>query len=497
MTRGTMTLQTRKTILATFLLVLIFGLYETIKSLLFPEMSAVESHVISTLVVGLITAVTAWYVIRQQTDLRRSEEESRERVGHVLRNAGRNEALLRSIVDTVDEGLVIIDRDSKVLLLNDAARRLLSLGDRTVQRLAEISRDPEVHRLFTETLANGQRLEGRFEVRSANRSPQARRVFRLQTAPLRRVPANVASASAGESNGDGPAWGVARTDVPLDGVVGTLTDISQVEMLERVRQEFLANVSHELRTPLAAITAYTETLLDGGLEDSDHSLRFLHTIQRNAARMGAIVNDIAELSAIEAGRVRLAPIRVALQPLVAEICTGLTPRARQFSVELINLVPSEIVLTADRHRLEQILTNLIDNAIKFNQPAGKVTVRAERGIVQEGPPRSIRIIIEDTGPGIGPEHLQRVFERFYRVDQARSREAGGTGLGLAIVKHLVRAHGGDVTASSEVGVGSSFVVQLPVSSTAPLPSPIEDEEAPGEESTAPFPLTSLSPNQTV
>jgi two-component system phosphate regulon sensor histidine kinase PhoR len=482
-----MTLQTRKTILATFLLVLIFGLYETIKSLLFPEMSAVESHVISTLVVGLITAVTAWYVIRQQTDLRRSEEESRERVGHVLRNAGRNEALLRSIVDTVDEGLVIIDRDSKVLLLNDAARRLLSLGDRTVQRLAEISRDPEVHRLFTETLASGQRLEGRFEARSANRSPQARRVFRLQTAPLRRVQAT----PAGNPGNSGAA------EATLDGVVGTLTDISQVEMLERVRQEFLANVSHELRTPLAAITAYTETLLDGGLEDTDHSLRFLHTIQRNAARMGAIVNDIAELSAIEAGRVRLAPIRLALQPLVAEICTGLSPRARQFSVELINLVPSEVVLTADRHRLEQILTNLIDNAIKFNQPGGKVTVRAERGTEQEGSQRSVRILIEDTGPGIGPEHLQRVFERFYRVDQARSREAGGTGLGLAIVKHLVRAHGGEVTASSEVGVGSSFVVQLPVSSTAPLPSLIEDEEATGEESAAPSSLASLSPNQTV
>ncbi|MGA1367846.1 MAG: sensor histidine kinase [Blastocatellia bacterium] len=480
-----MTLQTRKTILATFLLVVIFGLYETIKSLLFPEMSALQSHVVSTLIVGLITAVTAWYVIRQQTDLRRSEEESRERVGHVLRNAGRNEALLRSIVDTVDEGLLIIDRDSKVLLLNDAARRLLSLGDRTVQRLAEISRDPEVHRLFTETLASGQRLEGRFEARSPNRSPQSRRIFRLQTVPLRRAPIS----PAGNSSSNIP------TEATLDGVVGTLTDISQVEMLERVRQEFLANVSHELRTPLAAITAYTETLLDGGLEDTDHSLRFLHTIQRNAARMGAIVNDIAELSAIEAGRVRLAPIRLALQPLVAEICTGLTPRARQFSVELINLVPPEIVLTADRHRLEQILTNLIDNAIKFNQPGGKVTVRGEREIEREGSQKWIQIVIEDTGPGIGPEHLPRVFERFYRVDQARSREAGGTGLGLAIVKHLVRAHGGEVTASSEVGAGSSFIVQLPVSSTAPLISPLEDEEASGEESTALSPLVNFSPNQ--
>ena len=181
--------------------------------------------------------------------------------------------------------------------------------------------------------------------------------------------------------------------------------------------------------------------------------------------------------------------------MVAEICTGLTPRARQFSVELINLVPPEIVLTADRHRLEQILTNLIDNAIKFNQPGGKVTVRAERGMEREGSQKWIQIVIEDTGPGIGPEHLPRVFERFYRVDQARSREAGGTGLGLAIVKHLVRAHGGEVTASSEVGAGSSFIVQLPVSSTAPLISPLEDEEASGEESTALSPLVNFSPNQ--
>jgi two-component system phosphate regulon sensor histidine kinase PhoR len=459
-----MTIATRKTIFATLLLVLIFGFYETVKSLLFPEMTALQSHMISTLVVGLITAITAWYVIRQQTTLRRAQEESRQRVDLMLLDAGRNESLLRSIVDTVDEGLVIIDQDSNVLLLNNAARRLLALGDRAVARLTEISRDPDVHRLFTETLATGRRSEGRFEGRSTHPAAQPRRIFRWQTAPLSGTQNLTARKVAGEAI------------PPIEGVVGTLTDISQVEMLERIRQEFLANVSHELRTPLAAITAYTETLLDGGLEDPDHSLRFLYTIQRNAVRMGAIVNDIAELSAIEAGTVRLMPVRLPLLPLVAEIFTGLSPRAQEFDVELVNLVSAEIVVSADRHRLEQILINLIDNAIKFNHPGGKVVVRAETPTDGEGGMRQVRVLIEDTGPGIAPEHLSRVFERFYRVDKARSREAGGTGLGLAIVKHLARAHGGEVTVTSQVGIGSIFTVQLPASDSAPLPAIPDDLE---------------------
>ena len=242
----------------------------------------------------------------------------------------------------------------------------------------------------------------------------------------------------------------------VDGVVGAFIDVTTLERLERVRQEFLANVSHELRTPLASITAYVETLLDGALDDTENSLRFLNTIQRNAQRMRDLVNDIAELSAIESGAVQLRREQLPLRSVVAEVFNGLAHRGAQNGIHLRNQIEESHVVTADPRRLEQILTNLIDNAIKFNLPGGEVCVSA----ITDGRQETIRV--RDTGPGIAPEHLPRIFERFYRIDKARSRDAGGTGLGLAIVKHLARAHGGEAIVVSEVGVGSEFTIRLPV-----------------------------------
>src|SRR5262249_47212080 len=263
---------------------------------------------------------------------------------------------------------------------------------------------------------------------------KTRRILRLHAAPLR------------------------LSDSQVDGVVCAFSDDTKLEMLERVRQEFLSNVSHELRTPLAAITAYAETLLDGGLDDQDNNLRFLNTIQRNAERMRALVSDISELSAIESGSVKLTPERFQLHQLVNEIFTGLAPRASKHGVRIENKVAESFAVTADRRRIEQILVNLTDNAIKFNRPGGHVVVTAEIS-----PDRVYYTIkVRDTGPGIPAEHLPRVFERFYRVDKARSREAGGTGLGLAIVKHLARAHGGEAYVTSQVGAGSEFFVKLPI-----------------------------------
>jgi two-component system phosphate regulon sensor histidine kinase PhoR len=245
------------------------------------------------------------------------------------------------------------------------------------------------------------------------------------------------------------------SDAHVEGVVGAFIDITQLERLESIRQAFLANVSHELRTPLTSITAYTETLLEGGLHDADNSLRFLHTIQRNAERMRNLVNDISELSLIEAGAVRLSFDQLALHSVVNEVFNGLAPRSQTYQVLLRNEVPESCLVMADRRRLEQILINLVDNAIKFNRPQGEVIVSAA---VAEA---DTIIRVRDTGPGIPPEHLPRVFERFYRVDKARSRELGGTGLGLAIVKHLTRAHGGEAEVNSTVGQGCEFIIKLP------------------------------------
>lgn len=427
-----MTTPNKKILFATLAVVVFFAIYETVKTLLFPRMDVVTSHVITTIVVGIITVFIARYVVHQQGYLLRERDETNERLRDALVKAGHDENLLRSIVASVAEGLVITGRDSNVLLINDAARALLELGQRPVVRLTDISRDPQVHRTFAHAISSGARVAVRLELRG-NR--QERRVLQLHAAPLRL------------HNGQ-------PDDV--DGVVGAFIDISQLEKLERVRQEFLANVSHELRTPLSVITAYTETLLDGGLDDADNSLRFLSTIQRNVGRMRALVNDISELSAIEAGAVRLAPERLPLRQVINDICAGLTLRASQCGVRLENEVAEDFHVNADQRRLEQILINLVDNAIKFNYPGGRVTIAA----CSAGQQHLIKV--RDTGQGIPPEHLPRVFERFYRVDKARAREVGGTGLGLAIVKHLARAHGGEAYVTSEVGAGSEFIIKLPL-----------------------------------
>ncbi|HKX27343.1 MAG TPA: ATP-binding protein [Blastocatellia bacterium] len=434
-----MTTQGRKIILATFVMVSLFAIYEILKTVLHPTMSVLTSHAISTIVVGVITVLTASYVIRQQTHLLRELEQSNLRMREALTRAGRDENLLRSIVTSVAEGLVITDSESNVLLVNDAARGLLNLGQRPATRLTDISRDPEVHRTYSNVRSTGEETETRIETRVGRGTTQIRRVLRLHAAPLR------------------------LNEGQIDGVVGAFIDITKLELLERIRQEFLSNVSHELRTPLAAITAYVETLLDGALEDGENRLRFLNTIHRNAERMRALVNDISELSAIESGAVVLKVERIRLRQVVEEVFSGLAPRAAKHNVSLENQVAAETEVAADRDRLEQILINLVDNAIKFNQPGGQVTVQAD----EAEDSADLVIKVRDTGPGIPASHLPRVFERFYRVDKARSREAGGTGLGLAIVKHLARIHGGEAFVTSEEGIGSEFAIKLPKSAAAP------------------------------
>jgi two-component system phosphate regulon sensor histidine kinase PhoR len=207
---------------------------------------------------------------------------------------------------------------------------------------------------------------------------------------------------------------------------------------------------------LTSILAFVETLEDGGLEDAENNRHFLSVIRRNGERMRNLIADILELSQIEAGTVSLARKDIRLSTLVGEIMTSLSSMAATREIELRNEVDPSSVVSADPKRLEQILTNLVDNAIRFNRRGGSVAVGDSRV-----PDRHF-IYVADNGEGIGPKELHRVFERFYRVDRARTREVGGTGLGLAIVKHLARLHGGEVTVESDLGVGTKFTIDLPV-----------------------------------
>jgi two-component system, OmpR family, phosphate regulon sensor histidine kinase PhoR len=339
-------------------------------------------------------------------------------------------ALLEATMNSMREGMLMVDDSLLVVSSNRAARNIFQTvkGRMESRRLTEVTRNPFIHHAFSAALKRGERAEVKVEVNGGHE----RRTFDLRVAPL-------SSRVGGERN------------IAL----GIFFDITRLERLERVRQEFLSNVSHELRTPLTAIIAFIETLEEGAIDAPQDNRRMLSVIRRNAARMHNLIDDILELSAIEAGTVTVEPQPVRLFPLVEDVMTALASHAQSHKVTLHNEVSEDAIVHAEARRLEQMLTNLIDNAIKFNQESGTVRVGYEAGATRD------RIFVADTGEGIPSEHLPRIFERFYRVDRARSRAMGGTGLGLAIVKHLARAHGGEVTVQSKLGVGATFTIELP------------------------------------
>ncbi len=236
-----------------------------------------------------------------------------------------------------------------------------------------------------------------------------------------------------------------------------------LERVERVRKDFVINVSHELRTPLASIQGYTETLLNGALNDPAHNVRFLNIIRNNAERLGNLTQDLLTLSRIELNmrKMHLAPLDV--NRTVAECVESLQPLADRKQITMNTETDPECPETfSDREAVHQALSNLLDNAIKYTPENGRIIVSAQRLPTDADSPEFVEIGVRDTGQGIPKEDLPRLFERFYRVDKARSREMGGTGLGLAIVKHLVHAMGGKLRVESELGQGALFAFTLPV-----------------------------------
>jgi two-component system phosphate regulon sensor histidine kinase PhoR len=244
-----------------------------------------------------------------------------------------------------------------------------------------------------------------------------------------------------------------------EGTILVFHDLTRLKQLERTREEFVANVSHELRTPLSLIKGYVETLLDGARGNPEVAERFLKIIERNTQRLDLLIQDLLTISALESERIKLNLQPVELRPLVEKIFTDLKPPAENKNVELVSQLP-ELTATADVNRLEQVLANLVDNAIKYGRAQGSVKVGGRK--LEDG---KLEIFVQDDGPGIPPEAIERVFERFYRVDKARSRDQGGTGLGLSIVKHIVQAHGGEVWVKSELGKGATFFFTLPAVKT--------------------------------
>jgi two-component system, OmpR family, phosphate regulon sensor histidine kinase PhoR len=241
-----------------------------------------------------------------------------------------------------------------------------------------------------------------------------------------------------------------------DGAIVVFHDLTRLRQLEGVRQEFVANVSHELRTPLSLIKSAVETLIEGGKEDPAALNRFLQIIDKHANRLALLIDDLLLLSTLDSGGLRMNRQPLSFRTVVQEAMDDLRARAQARDVTLVNSVPGALVAVVDSERIRQVVSNLLDNAIKYGRPGGKATIEG-----RTLPNGRVEVTISDDGPGIPKESQERIFERFYRVDKARSREQGGTGLGLAIVKHVVQAHGGDVRLESEPGSGSAFIFTLP------------------------------------
>ena len=332
--------------------------------------------------------------------------------------------ILQKILDTTRESVLVVDADMRIVGSNAPAVEIFGRGfELEGKRLSEVVRDLDLHEAFRQAIFSRASSEIRLELNNADRR------FDIHVAPLEL---------------DGNVQGI-----------GFFYETTKIERLESIRQEFLSNISHELRTPLTSILAFVETLEDGALDDTENNRRFLGVIRRNAERMHSLIADILELSLIESGKVSVETRPVHVGVLTDEIFASLTAKANEREVKLFNDIDKSVTVLADNVRLEQMLVNLIDNAIKFNRVGGSVTVTHRRHEEMDV------ISVIDAGEGIMPEHLGRIFERFYRVDRARSREIGGTGLGLAIVKHLARLHGGEVSVRSVLSEGTTFQIELP------------------------------------
>lgn len=362
------------------------------------------------------------------------------RLSDVLKQKNEREAILSSMV----EGLVAIDDQQRIISLNHAAARLFECDPGVVvgRTLQEVVRNVELHQLTTDVLARSESLFG--ELTMTGRDGQSR-LLHAQGTVLRE----------GQDR--------------LLGAVIVLHDVTRLNKLEQVRRDFVANVSHELRTPVTSIKGFVETLLDGALRDPEHAERFLRIVAVQADRLNSIIEDLLTLARIEQ---EVEKVEIVLQSgRVADVLEAAVNTCRlkadEQQVRLEIQCPADLKACINAALLEQAVVNLVDNAVKYSPPNASVR------LIARGDADGVVIQVQDQGSGIGEEHLSRIFERFYRVDRARSRELGGTGLGLAIVKHIAQAHGGRADVESTLGEGSVFSIRLPARSAKQpaFPSP--------------------------
>jgi two-component system phosphate regulon sensor histidine kinase PhoR len=333
-------------------------------------------------------------------------------------------------LSSIVEGVLAVNMDGEILSLNESAERLLAIEAEKAKgrSIEEAIRNADLHRFVRLALGSSEPVSGEIAFPG-----QPERVLKAQSSILR------------------------DAEERRIGVVAVLHDVTELRRLDNVRSEFVANVSHELMTPITSIKGFVETLQGGALNDPLQANRFLEIIAKHAARLQQIVEDLLNLSKIECdARTRRIPLeRCALADPLHAAVAFCRSKAEEKNIAIRLDCGEDLVATINPRLLEQAAVNLIDNAVKYSEPGTEVEVSAKTSDTET------TVEVKDHGCGIAPEHLPRVFERFYRVDRSRSRELGGTGLGLSIVKHIVKAHNGDVTVESTPGIGSRFIIHLP------------------------------------
>ena len=377
------------------------------------------------LVLLIIIFLKAFSKIQQ---LRNALDEAQSALEKRVEESGGGQAKFEAVLASMAEGVLVADAKGNVVIMNPSLRKTFMVEHPPEGKSSlEMIRNVKIQEMIEKALKGDQKF---FSEEIALTVPEER-LLKINGASI-------------------------ILDQHAIGAVLVFHDITELRRLEKVRQDFVANVSHELRTPISSIKGYSETLLDGALQNSKDAKEFVEIIYKDSERLAKLVDDLLDLSKIESGKMRMVFLPVDIKNVIERSMAIIAPQAKSKSIMISLSIEKDLAqVMADENRLSQVLLNLLDNAVKYTPENGKIDIQVSH---EE---RFIRVDVCDTGIGIPEKDLPRIFERFYRVDKARSRELGGTGLGLSIVKHIVQTHGGDVSVESDLGKGSTFSFTLP------------------------------------
>lgn len=350
-----------------------------------------------------------------------------EEMERKIKEIGTQNQKLAAIFNSMIEGIIVVDNAQRIVSVNPTIEKIFGVAGSEIEGslFLEAIRNNDLAAVISDALKKAGSVRGETTI-----VYPVRKVFEVSATPI-------------------------FDDKKVIGCLAVIHDITELRKLETVRSDFVANVSHELKTPLTSIKGFVETLLEGAIDDRENNRAFLKIIREHTERLDALVNDLLVLSSLESKEMSLDKNSINLKPQVEEIILGFRSQLNKKGITVNIDLPPSLTIKADKNRIGQVFTNLIDNAIKFNKEKGLIKIYNGELVGK------LKIIVEDSGVGIPVKDMPRIFERFYRVDKARSREFGGTGLGLSIVKHIIELHNGSVGVESVEGFGSKFWFTLP------------------------------------